>query len=352
MRNATTYRVLLRHRFGERWNNSLIMTILSLVTVGALLYVFYTLASAAIPWTEVKLDDLRYGYPRTYQADGALIARPMAAEAAHVIVLNLQGRLWLVVLPEGARQRVAVIKGPQLLGPGRDLVPATVMLRDINNSGRTDLVVHAGGRTFVYLQDAHQRGFALRRTSIGAIRRQGSAIAPLAPSTQTIPSGAGYPHILARIGDYRVRGKPTITPDLINQVLATYRSPLAGQGQALYDLGVKYGIDPAFCLAFFVQESAAGTRGEATLTHSVGNLRPEPGMPSLDGYRYYDTWLEGAEDWYRLIRNVYIDQWGLSTVDTIVPVYAPSGDNNDVAVYVQNVEQLVGTWREQSTTSP
>jgi hypothetical protein len=149
-----------------------------------------------------------------------------------------------------------------------------------------------------------------------------------------------------------VRGRPTISAALINQVLAAYGSPLAGQGQALYDLGVKYGIDPAFCLAFFVQESAAGTRGEAVLTHSVGNLRPEPGMPSLDGYRFYDTWLEGAEDWYRLIRDVYVGQWGLSTVDSIIPVYAPSGDNNDVAAYIQNVEQLVATWRAQSTASP
>ncbi len=55
-------------------------------------------------------------------------------------------------------------------------------------------------------------------------------------------------------GPYAVLGKPTITADFINQVLASYNSPAAGKGQALYGLGVKYGIDPAFALAFFMHE--------------------------------------------------------------------------------------------------
>ncbi|HLX40890.1 MAG TPA: hypothetical protein VKR42_10165, partial [Ktedonobacteraceae bacterium] len=52
-------------------------------------------------------------------------------------------------------------------------------------------------------------------------------------------------------GPYSVIGKPTITADFINRVLSAYNSPAAGKGQSLYDLGVKYGIDPAFALAFF-----------------------------------------------------------------------------------------------------
>ena len=31
----------------------------------------------------------------------------------------------------------------------------------------------------------------------------------------------------------------------------------------MYDLGVKYGIDPVFALAFFMHESLFGTTGEA-----------------------------------------------------------------------------------------
>jgi hypothetical protein len=202
-----------------------------------------------------------------------------------------------------------------------------------------------------------------RRPSAGALSDQGGAIyviasgsaavapagsPPMIRTVRAVATGSGYRSAPASIDDFAVRGAPTVSVSQINRVLATYDSPLVGQGQALYDLGVKYGIDPVFCLAFFVEESAGGTRGEAVLTHSVGNLRPEPGAASLDGYRYYNTWLEGAEDWYRLISNVYVDQWGLGTVPAIIPVYAPSGDNNDVASYINTVEQLVSTWRAQS----
>jgi hypothetical protein len=142
-------------------------------------------------------------------------------------------------------------------------------------------------------------------------------------------------------------GGPTISPAQIDTVLARYGSPMAGDGQALYDLGVKYGIDPAYCLAFFVHESGAGTQGEAVLTHNLGNIRSIAGYPSLGGYRYFDTWLEGADAWYKLISELYIKQWKLATVDTIIPVYAPSADSNDPTAYIDDVNQMVASWRGQ-----
>ena len=143
-------------------------------------------------------------------------------------------------------------------------------------------------------------------------------------------------------------GKPSISAALIDRVLSDYGSPMAGQGKDLYRLGLKYGIDPAFALAFFVHESATGTRGEAVITHSLGNIRAVAGAPSRNGYRYYDTWLEGAEHWYRLIKDLYIGQWKLSTVASIIPVYAPSGDSNDPTAYIDDVQQLVSAWRAET----
>src|SRR5207248_11699855 len=43
---------------------------------------------------------------------------------------------------------------------------------------------------------------------------------------------------------YEVMGPPTISAALITRVLEAYHSPASGKEQALYDLGVKYGIDP------------------------------------------------------------------------------------------------------------
>src|SRR2546425_6095103 len=100
---------------------------------------------------------------------------------------------------------------------------------------------------------------------------------------------------------YTLVGKPSISAEFINRVLAWYDSPAAGKGQALYDDGVKYGIDPVYALAFFMHESRFGRTGVATVTHSLGNIRATAGHARYQGYRMYRTWEEGFEDWYRLI---------------------------------------------------
>src|SRR5579859_764797 len=55
---------------------------------------------------------------------------------------------------------------------------------------------------------------------------------------------------------FAVQDPPSIDASFINTVLCTASptdtpivSPACGTGQALYDLGVKYGIDPAYALA-------------------------------------------------------------------------------------------------------
>jgi hypothetical protein len=145
-------------------------------------------------------------------------------------------------------------------------------------------------------------------------------------------------------GPYSVIGKPTITADFINRVLTAYNSPAAGKGQELYDLGVKYGIDPAFALAFFMHESTFGTAGMARTTLSLGNLRCIPSVPCNNGYAQFGSWEQGFEAWYKLIRNLYVAQWGLVTVDQIIPTYAPSSDHNNVNGYVAALKHSIDTW--------
>jgi len=152
-------------------------------------------------------------------------------------------------------------------------------------------------------------------------------------------------HMSASASSYSVQGKPTVSAALINSVLADYHSPATGTGQAIYDLGEKYGIDPAYALAFFGHESTFGNYGMARVTLSPGNIRATPGYRQIGGYRAYRSWRDGFEDWYKLICNLYVDKWGLRTVEQIVPVYAPSGDNNDVSSYISAVETFVNSWR-------
>ncbi len=156
-------------------------------------------------------------------------------------------------------------------------------------------------------------------------------------------------------GPYSVLGAPSVTADFINRVLAANGSPAAGKGQQLYDLGKKYGIDPAFALAFFQHESSFGKAGEAATTLSLGNLRCIPdaacvnqsGQQCQDGqscYASFPTWEAGFEAWYKLIRNLYVAVWGLTTVDQIIPKYAPTADNNDEAAYISALKHELDVW--------
>jgi hypothetical protein len=168
-----------------------------------------------------------------------------------------------------------------------------------------------------------------------------ASAAPAAPQ-QSESAIAAQP---AADGAYSIVGSPSISVAQIEAVLQQYGSPAAGLGQHLYDLGVQYGIDPAYALAFFVHESGCGTKGVARSTHSLGNIRWTDGWDNFEGYRQYPTWEAGMEDWYKLVTDLYINQWGLRTVDAIIPVYAPSGDGNNPAGYIASVESMVDAWR-------
>lgn len=148
-----------------------------------------------------------------------------------------------------------------------------------------------------------------------------------------------------RLGAAPVVGPPSVDVALIRLVLQRYNSPAVEEAQAFYDFGVARGIDPAYCLAFFIVESSAGTQGVARTTFSVGNIRALRGQPSFEGYRQYDSWRAGIADWYRLIDELYVRELGLNTIDTIVPVYAPSEDSNDPQAYITTVKRLVAGWR-------
>ncbi|HYX48201.1 MAG TPA: hypothetical protein VE843_00530, partial [Ktedonobacteraceae bacterium] len=105
-----------------------------------------------------------------------------------------------------------------------------------------------------------------------------------------------------------------------------------------------YGIDPAFALAFFMHESTFGNAGEARLSLSLGNLRCIPNFKCQDGYAWFNTWEDGFEAWYKLIRNLYVAIWGLTTVDQIIPRYAPTSDNNNEAAYIAALKRAIDTW--------
>jgi hypothetical protein len=199
------------------------------------------------------------------------------------------------------------------------------------------LVVVGGDNTMVYLADSSRYN-----------RR-------ILSRTQFLQWWAGYAALL-KPGVYSFVGKPTLTAAFINRVLASYGSPATGKGQALYDLGVKYGIDPAYALAFFMHESLFGTTGEARKTLSLGNERCISDRPCIDqergGYAQMWSWEDGFDHWYRLILYGYV--YGqvvvpivghpCLTIEQAIPVYAPRSDGNDEQGYISELQHELHAW--------
>lgn len=223
----------------------------------------------------------------------------------------------------------------QLATPGAWAVAAVVVIIFVAFVFVTPAFASVGG------------GLSRYSDSVGVSVADGVAQEPVvdAGSGASIEQSQPVVQVASSDGTYSVIGSPSISVGQIERVLQQYNSPAAGLGQKLYDLGVQYGIDPAYALAFFVHESGCGTQGVARTTKSLGNIRVTPGWESYNGYRQYSSWEQGFEDWYKLITDLYINGWGLRTVDAIIPVYAPSGDNNSPPSYIASVKWMVDEWR-------
>ncbi len=172
-----------------------------------------------------------------------------------------------------------------------------------------------------------------------------------------VPQGAYTPIQPQSIkGSHNIAGSPTVSVKQIDHILSSYNSPMAGSGQKIHELGLKYGIDPVYALAFWFHESRFGTLGWAARTKNPGNIRGS----GRGGWTYFNEWDDGMEAWFRLIRKSYING-GLNftnpegftcspskpcnTLEKILPVYAPSSDGNDVKRYIASVSTQVDKWR-------
>jgi hypothetical protein len=141
-----------------------------------------------------------------------------------------------------------------------------------------------------------------------------------------------------------VVGGPSISAQKIDAILSSAGSPAAGAGQAFYADSQQYSIDDAVALAFFHHESSYGTAGAAAQTHSIGNIICTDGYSCIGRFRSYDSWRAGIDDWFRLISSSAYVGGGLTTLETIIPKYAPSSENSPSA-YIAAVQSDVSTWR-------
>ena len=137
----------------------------------------YLVLSALFGFAQLKMDDLAYGRPRTTHVD-AYFGHAGESDGApsHVLALNLDRRIVLIVLPGGDTKGATTISGPYLFGANEDLTPVKLSVADVNGDNHADLLVSVKDEELVYINDKDQNSFHLitaeERTRLGLDRAQ------------------------------------------------------------------------------------------------------------------------------------------------------------------------------------
>jgi hypothetical protein len=135
----------LRQLFVSGWQSVLVYLLL--------LVLGYLLLTPAFTWGQRRVDDLRYGYPRTTQITGFVGHAEEAGAPTHLMALNLHGQVSVLEIPGGDVSQVRSFAGPYLVGAdGRYVVPH-LALRDLNGDAQPDLLLQVREEIVVYINE-------------------------------------------------------------------------------------------------------------------------------------------------------------------------------------------------------
>lgn len=100
-------------------------------------------------WFSTTWDDLNYGRPRTYQID-AIVGHEAGHTPSHFLALNLHGRIEVIELPGDDPTKTKISLGPQIAGPGADMVPVTIQFVDPHHTHHPDMLLQFQGTQVVF----------------------------------------------------------------------------------------------------------------------------------------------------------------------------------------------------------
>jgi hypothetical protein len=115
--------------------------------------VLYLAVSTLIHWTQIKLDDIQFGTPRTTHLDAIVGHGDSAMQPTHFIALNLNRQVSIIELPGGDISKATAISGPYLFGDNADLTPVHLEVQDVNGDTKPDLIVTVSNEQLVYIND-------------------------------------------------------------------------------------------------------------------------------------------------------------------------------------------------------
>lgn len=115
--------------------------------------VLWTLLTMAASWWSTTWDDIHYGRPRTFQVDAVVGHNDSPTSPSHFIAINLNGRIEVIEFPGGDASKARIYIGPQLYGPGEDLIPVTLSFVDVNGNHVPDMLIHFQSSHIIYIND-------------------------------------------------------------------------------------------------------------------------------------------------------------------------------------------------------
>ncbi|MEM4342808.1 MAG: N-acetylmuramoyl-L-alanine amidase [Candidatus Caldarchaeum sp.] len=150
---------------------------------------------------------------------------------------------------------------------------------------------------------------------------------------------------------------PSIDEATFVRLLREGNSPAAPEGKESYAAVAALGVDPLFALATFWHESRFGTAGivreydlknpGATRSSRTGVGSPVA-VPGRGQFWRYPSWTEGFRDLaYRLVDPTFVyAKRGATTVEAIIPLWAPASDGNRPEAYIRAVYSFMGRRRQ------
>lgn len=136
----------------SRVRQALASTWMTALAYVLLLILGYLLLTPVFAWGQRRLDDMRYGYPRSTQVDGS-VGQAAGGEPSHFIALNLRGQVSIVEIPGGDPGKVRTINGPYLVGADGPFVVPRLSLADVSGDSKPDLLLQVREEVVVYIND-------------------------------------------------------------------------------------------------------------------------------------------------------------------------------------------------------
>lgn len=124
-----------------------------LLTVVLCMIAIAMVANSLYTWGQIKLDDLRYGRPRTMQLSAVVGHDDANGTPTQLIAMNLNRRVVVMEIPGGDVSKTRTLTGPYLFGANENLTPVTLRMAFVNQDRNQDLIVSAKDEEIIYINE-------------------------------------------------------------------------------------------------------------------------------------------------------------------------------------------------------